>query len=81
MCTDRAPDEVVVCDVALADVRRLAGALPGVELTHLPYEGTRVANTGSTPTATFRAAVHDAISRHGGGLTPGGAAASLPDGG
>lgn len=68
MCTDNAPDEVVVCDVALPDIRRLVGVLPGVELTHLPYEGTRVANTGDTPTATFRSAVHDAISRHGGAL-------------
>jgi hypothetical protein len=69
MCTDRAPDVVVVCDVALPDVRALAGSLPGVVLTHLPYEGTRVENTGGTATPDFRAAVHAAISRHGGSLT------------
>lgn len=69
MCTDRAPDEVVVCDVALADVRSLAGSLPGVVLTHLPYEGTRVANTGGTATADFRAAVARAIEPHGGALS------------
>jgi hypothetical protein len=69
MCTDEAPESVVVCDVALADVRRLAGTLPGVTLTHLPYEGTRVASAGDVPVAEFRAAVHQAISAHGGGLT------------
>ncbi|MDP3711331.1 MAG: hypothetical protein Q8R60_02450 [Mycobacteriales bacterium] len=68
MCTDRAPDEVVVCDVALPDVRALAGTLPGVVLTHLPHEGTRVENLGGTDTAAFRAAVQTAISRHGGAL-------------
>lgn len=68
MCTDRSPDEVVVCDVALPDVRSLAGTLPGVVLTHLPYEGTRVENTGGTDTEAFRAAVRTAISRHGGAL-------------
>jgi hypothetical protein len=33
MCTSHAPENVVVCDVALADVKRIAGALPGVTLT------------------------------------------------
>ena len=69
MCTSEAPSTVVVCDVALADVRRLAGALPGVTLTHLPYEGTRVESAGEVPVEVFRAAVHEAISAHGGGLS------------
>ena len=69
MCTSHAPENVVVCDVALADVRRIAGSLPGVTLTHLPYEGTRVESAGEVPVEVFRAAVHEAISLHGGGLS------------
>ncbi|MGB8649802.1 MAG: hypothetical protein WCD35_03985 [Mycobacteriales bacterium] len=68
MCTSKAADEVVVCDVALPDVRRLVGVLPGVELTHLPYEGTRVQSAGAVPVEVFRAAVNEAISAHGGAL-------------
>lgn len=68
MCTSQGPDAVVVCDVALPDVRRIAGALPGVTLTHLPYEGTRVTSAGEVPVEMFRAAVNEAISAHGGAL-------------
>ncbi|MGZ6792789.1 MAG: hypothetical protein ACXVFV_07530 [Mycobacteriales bacterium] len=68
MCTSQAPERVVVCDVALPDVQRLAGALPGVTLTHLPYEGTRVESAGDVPVEVFRAAVNEAISAHGGAL-------------
>jgi hypothetical protein len=68
MCTSRSDTEVVVCDVALPDVRRLAGALPGVTLTHLPYEGTRVESSGEVSVAAFRAAVNEAIAPHGGSL-------------
>ncbi len=68
MCTSVAPERVVVCDVALSDVQRLAGALPGVTLTHLPYEGTRVESAGEVPVEVFRAAVDEAISAHGGSL-------------
>ena len=68
MCTSEAPSAVVVCDAALADVKRLAGVLPGVTLTHLPYEGTRVESAGDVPVEVFRAAVHEAISGHGGAL-------------
>jgi hypothetical protein len=68
MCTSKAPETVVVCDVALPDVRRLVGELPGVELTHLPYEGTRVQSSGQVPVEVFRAAVNEAISAHGGAL-------------
>ena len=69
MCTSEAPSSVVVCDVALSDVKRLAGSLPGVTLTHLPYEGTRVESAGEVPVEVFRAAVHEAISAHGGCLS------------
>jgi hypothetical protein len=68
MCTSESPQSVVVCDVALPDVQRLAGALPGVTLTHLPYEGTRVASAGDVPVEEFRAAVTQAIAPHGGSL-------------
>lgn len=68
MCTSQAPERVVVCDVALPDVRRLAGALPGVTLTRLPYEGTRVESAGDVPVEVFRAAVNEAIGLHGGAL-------------
>jgi hypothetical protein len=66
MCTSHAPDNVVVCDVALPDVRRLVGVLPGVTLTHLPYEGTRVEATGDVE--VFRAALNEAIAPHGGSV-------------
>ena len=68
MCTSRSSADVVVCDVALPDVRRLVGGLPGVELTHLPYEGTRVTSAGEVPVADFRAALAEAIAPHGGSL-------------
>ncbi|MCW2585907.1 MAG: hypothetical protein JWN55_1423 [Frankiales bacterium] len=68
MCTSKAADEVVVCDVALPDVRRLVGVLPGVELTHLPYQGTRVQSAGQVPVEVFRSALAEAIAPHGGSL-------------
>ena len=68
MCTSHAPENVVVCDVALADVRSLVGTLPGVTLTHLPYEGTRVESAGDVPVGQFRAALAEAIAPHGGSL-------------
>ena len=68
MCTSESPERVVVCDVALPAVRRIAGALPGVTLTHLPYEGTRVESSGEVPVERFRAAVNEAIAPHGGAL-------------
>jgi len=69
MCTTEAPDSVVVCDVSLPDVRRLVGELAGVVLTHLPYEGTRVQNTGGTATPAFRDALSRALAPHGGSLS------------
>jgi hypothetical protein len=68
MCTSHAADTVVVCDVALPDVERLVGVLPGVTLTHLPFEGTRVECDGSVDTGTFRSLVTAAIAPHGGSL-------------
>lgn len=68
MCTSKAPNEVVVCDVALPEVKRLVGSLEGVQLTHLPNEGTRVENLGATGTAEFRSALSEALAPHGGSL-------------
>jgi hypothetical protein len=68
MCTEESPTSVVVCDVALSDVRRVTGALPGVTLTHLPYEGTRVESSGDVTVQQFRAALSEAIAPHGGSL-------------
>ena len=68
MCTSHAPENVVVCDVALADVKEQVGTLPGVTLTHLPYEGTRVESSGEVPVDVFRQALSDAIAPHGGSL-------------
>lgn len=70
MCTSTRADDVVVCDVALDDVRRRVASLPGVQLTHLPYEGTRVRSSGEVPVAVFRAAVGEAIAPYGGSLPP-----------
>ena len=66
MCTSHAPENVVVCDVALPDVRELVGTLPGVTLTHLPYEGTRVQSDGTVEGELFRGALNAAIAPHGG---------------
>jgi hypothetical protein len=68
MCTSHAPEKVVVCDVALPDITRIVGALPGVTLTHLPYEGTRVESAGAVPVEQFRAAINEALAPHGGSL-------------
>jgi len=68
MCTSRGPAEVVVCDVALADVRRVVAHLEGVTLTHLPYEGTLVESSGAVPPEVFRAALNEAVAPHGGAV-------------
>jgi hypothetical protein len=68
MCTSQAPETVVVCDVALPDIKRLVGTLAGVTLTHLPYEGTRVESAGDVSVEQFRGAINDAIAPHGGSL-------------
>lgn len=68
MCTSHAPESVVVCDVALPDIKRLVGTLAGVTLTHLPYEGTRIESSGGVPVEQFRGAIAAAIGLHGGSL-------------
>ncbi len=68
MCTSQGPGTVVVCDVALPDIREVVGVLPGVTLTHLPYEGTRVESDGTIGVEAFRGAVNEAIGKHGSSL-------------
>ena len=53
MCTERTPDAIVVCDVAI---------------THLPYEGNLVTNPDTANRDQFRAALAGAIAQHGGSL-------------
>lgn len=65
MCTEHGPADVVVCDVALADVRTALAGLD-VSFEHLPYEGTRV--VGPADPAVFRARLDAALRPHGGGL-------------
>ena len=84
MCTSHAPENVVVCDVALADVRRLAGSLPGV--TGLPLRLRAQAVLLAWPAAaavtwTLLLLRSDTGRPVGAGAAPDGAAASAaPDG-
>jgi hypothetical protein len=68
MCSVKGPREVVVCDVALADVRRVVAHLEGVTLTHLPYEGTLVQASVEVPPEEFRATLNAALGPHGGAV-------------
>ena len=68
MCTERTPDAIVVCDVAIDDVRTAMATLGNVEITHLPYEGNLVANADLANRDEFRAALAGAIAKHGGSL-------------
>ena len=68
MCTERTPDAIVVCDVAIADVRAAMLPLGNVAITHLPYEGNLVTNPDAAHTGEFRAALAGAIAKHGGSL-------------
>ena len=68
MCTERTPDAIVVCDVAIDDVRAAMAPLGNVEITHLPYEGNLVAIPDSTHRDEFRAVLAGAIAKHGGFL-------------
>ena len=69
MCTERSPDEVVVCDVAIADVRAALAPVPGVRVTHLPYEGNLVVNAQAEQREAFRTRLAAALAPHGGSLS------------
>lgn len=66
MCTENAPTDVTVCDVALPDVKAALAGLP-VTFEHLPYEGTRV--VGALDPGVFRPLLDGALRPHGGGLS------------
>ncbi len=68
MCTQNAPADVTVCDVALPDVVAALDGLPRLVLEHLEGEGTRVSTSDPTAVDAFRARLGGAIARHGGAL-------------
>ncbi len=63
MCTEESQDAIVVCDVAIQDVRDALVNLPGINFIHLEGEGTRVMNTAPDHTDLFRESVRSAINR------------------
>lgn len=63
MCTEESKDAIVVCDVAIQDVRDALVDLPGINFIHLEGQGTRVINTASEYTNMFRENVRSAINR------------------
>ena len=66
MCTEKSPNEIVVCDVAIPDVRAALGGLAQVTFVHRPYEGTLVVNSDPAASDAFGAMVRHAIARHNG---------------
>lgn len=70
MCTEHDENAVVVCDVAIADVRHALAALANIEIAPIPYEGTRVVNHDPSQLREFRARLSAAIAQHGGLLDP-----------
>lgn len=63
MCTEESADAIVVCDVAIQDVRDALVGLQGINFIHLEGEGTRVVNTLPDYTNTFGENVRTAINR------------------
>ncbi len=63
MCTEESANAVVVCDVAIQDVRDALVEVPGVNFVHLEGEGTRVINTVPAYTDSFLENLRAAISR------------------
>lgn len=63
MCTEESANAVVVCDVAIQDVRDALVDLPGVNFVHLEGEGTRVINTVAEYTDSFLENLRTAINR------------------
>ena len=63
MCTEESKDAIVVCDVAIQDVRDALANLPGINFIHLEWKGTRVMNTTPEYTDRFGENVRSAINR------------------
>ncbi len=70
VCTEHDENAVVVCDVAIADVRRALLPLMNVEIAHVPMQGTRVVNHDPAQVREFGARIGAAIAAHGGSLQP-----------
>lgn len=69
MCTQDSPDEVTVCDVAIAAVRSELADMPAISFDHRPHEGTRITNAEPSQSAHFLQRIGDAIAPHGGALS------------
>ena len=67
MCTQQDPDTVMVCDVAIADVRGALDGLPAT-FTHVDYEGTLVVSGDPAARQEFRRRINAALAPHGGRL-------------
>ena len=62
MCTEESKDAIVVCDVAIQDVRDALVDLPGDQLHSSGGQGTRVLNTTLiSPTCFVKAFVAQSI--------------------
>ena len=66
MCTEASPDEFVVCDVAIRDVRAALAVFGSVEIAHVPSEGNLVRNLDAARRAELRRALSEALAPHGG---------------
>jgi hypothetical protein len=62
VCTFKADNEAMVCDVAIGKVRsRVEAELDGVEFTTVPGEGTLVHASSAADQSHFRALVQASI--------------------
>lgn len=67
MCTQTDADTVMVCDVAIADVRGALTGLPAT-FTHVDFEGTLVRSGDPAARDEFRRRMNAALAPHGGRL-------------
>jgi hypothetical protein len=68
VCTEHDENALMICDVAIADVRAALSPLPNVEIEPVPYQGTRVVNHDPVQVREFRARIGAAIAPHGGNI-------------
>ena len=68
MCTEHDPDTVMVCDVAIGDVRASLHGLPAT-FQHVDFEGTLVSSGDPAARDEFRRRVNAALAPHGGRLS------------
>lgn len=67
MCTELEPGRIVVCDVAIADVKAALKDDPTVSFQHLDFEGTLV-RCARPDDELFRLRIGQALRPHGGAL-------------